>query len=134
MSGNGDGGEDAEVDDLEQLREQTQVDSRAEAEAVDRGLESSISEALKELDAGKLSMNMCTRDDSVAAIMHGLEKSGQQEAVGEQMREYLGYESDASIDRSEILRLAIRIGLREAAPDIVDAAQEAQAEHAKRRF
>jgi hypothetical protein len=135
MSGRSDGGgDDADAEDLEALREQTQVDSRAAAEAVDTGLEASILEAIEELEVGERSVNMCTRDERVAAIMHGLEKSGQQNALGEQLREHLGYDSDADIDRSEILRLAIRIGLREAAPDVVDAAQEAQAEYATRGF
>ena len=138
MSGGGDdasGADEAsDVDDLDALREQTQVDARAEADAVDTGLDASILEALEALDTGDLSVNMCTRDEQVAAIMHGLEKSGQQDVIGERLREHLGYETDAEVDRSEVLRLAIRIGLREAAPDVVEAVQEAQAEHAKQRF
>ena len=38
------------------------------AEAVDTGLEASILEAIEELEVGELSVNMCTRDERVAAL------------------------------------------------------------------
>jgi hypothetical protein len=120
-------------DDLDALREQTAVESRAEADAVDTGLEASILAALEDIDAGDRPVNMCTRDETVAAIMHGLEDSGELETAADTLREHLGHDSDADADRSEVLRLAIRAGLQAAAPEVVDAAREARAEHAKNR-
>ena len=51
---------------------------------------------------------------------------------GEALREELDLGGTEPPDRSEVLRLALRLGLREAAPDNMETAQKAKQDHATR--
>jgi hypothetical protein len=76
------------------------------------------------------------RDEQLAALIHGLEDQHEDfTAVGVALQEALGWDADPeAIDRSEVLRLAIRVGLREAAPEVIETARDAQVRRVSEQF
>ena len=137
--------------DLEELKQRHQKGSRVSGAAAQgqRGeggadepeedgdpLEAAIGGALERVEAGDASKSLSLRDAQLAALIQGLEE--QQEdltTVGVALQEALGREADpGAIDRSEILRLAIRVGLREAAPEVVETAREAHVRRVSEQF
>jgi hypothetical protein len=89
-----------------------------------------VREALEEIDTGERQKTVSVWDGPLAAFMTALEDTEDLEAIGEALQGELGLEEDAEgLDRSEVIRLALRLGLREAAPEYLDAAREAVREH-----
>jgi len=132
MSTNGDD------DELEQLRQETDVGTRADSSTPSESsgdLEAAIIEVLEEIEAGETGKTLSLRDGRLTALIRGLEETDGLEDVGTALQEELEREVDPdAVDRSEVLRLAVRLGLQEAAPDVVDAAREGYAEHASDQF
>jgi len=134
--------------ELEELKQRHQKGSRVSGAASQgqRGegdaeknvdpLEAAIGQTLERVEAGDASKSLSLRDAQLAALIQGLEE--QQEdltTVGVALQEALGRDADPeTIDRSEILRLAIRVGLREAAPEVVETAREAYVQHVSEQF
>jgi len=125
-------------DELEQLREQTDVGTRAQsATPSDQStdLEDAMVALLGDVEDGEVSKTLSVRDARLTALVRALEETGDLDDVGAALREELGREADADgIDRSEVLRLAVRLGLQEAAPETLDTAREAYARHASEQF
>lgn len=125
-------------DELEQLREQTDVGTRAQSaspseESTD--LEDTIVALLGDVEAGEVSKTLSVRDARLTALVRALEETGGLDDVGAALQEELGREADADgTDRSEMLRLAVRLGLQEAAPEVLDTARDASARHASEKF
>jgi hypothetical protein len=137
--------------DLEELKQRHQKGSRVSGAAAQgqRGeggadepeedvdpLEAAIGRALERAEAGDASKSLSLRDAQLAALIQGLEEQQKDfTAVGVALQEALGRETDpGAIDRSEVLRLAIRVGLREAAPEAVEAAREAHIRRVSEQF
>lgn len=125
--------------DLEELRQQTQrTDRLAEPAPSDDGdgddLVEDLVDALAAIDSGEQAKTFAARDDSVTALLTTLDDREEDLAeVGTALQEALGREVDRSaLDRSEIVRLAVRLGLREAAPEYLDRLAEASGEYARR--
>jgi len=99
-------------------------------------LEAAIVRAFERLDAGDAPKSLSLRDEQLAALIHGLEDQREDfTAVGVALQEALGRDADPeAIDRSEILRLAIRVGLREAAPEVIETARAAQVRRVSEQF
>jgi hypothetical protein len=125
-----DDGGDTELEELrretsrgDRLDEDTRRDETAEfRERVER--------ALEEMDAGDRQKTVSVWDGPLAAFLAALEDTEDLEAVGAALQESLDEDVDAeAVDRSEVLRLALRLGFREAAPEYLDAAREAVREH-----
>lgn len=118
-------------DDLEQLREQTDVGNRLQAtpdEDSDNSdnLEDAIVEFLGAVECGEVSKTLSVRDARLTALMCALEETGKLEVTGAALQEELGRDmAPDKIDRSEILRLAVRLGLQEAAPETLESARNA---------
>jgi hypothetical protein len=125
-------------EELEQLREQTDVGTRAQSstpgeESAD--LEDAMVALLAEVEGGEVSKTLSVRDERLTALVRALEETGGLDDVGAALRNELGREADADdVDRSEMLRLAVRLGLQEAAPEILDTARDANARHASEQF
>jgi hypothetical protein len=124
--------------DLEELRQQTQrTDRLAEPDATggdgDDLLEALV-DALGEIDSGEQAKTFAARDASVTALLSTLADHEQElEEVGVSLQQSLGREIDRDeLDRSEIVRLAVRLGLREAAPEYLDLLADASGEYARR--
>ncbi|EMA25432.1 hypothetical protein [Haloarcula marismortui] len=125
-------------DELEELREQTDVGTRAEAETTDdetNELEDAIVTLLGEVESGDVSKTLSVRDEQLAALIRGLEETDSLADVGTPLKEELGRDDDKDVtDRSELLRLAVRLGLQQAAPEVVETARDANARHASKQF
>ncbi|RKS74160.1 hypothetical protein BDK61_4864 [Haloarcula quadrata] len=125
-------------DELEELREQTDVGTRAEAETTDdetNELEDAIVTLLGEVESGDVSKTLSVRDEQLAALIRGLEETDSLADVGTPLKEELGRDDDKDVtDRSELLRLAVRLGLQQAAPEVVETARDANARHASEQF
>ena len=130
--------------DVEELRKRHQKGSRVtgaaaeteEAEDEVSSLEEAMVAAFEEIEAGKTAKSLSLRDGQLASLIHGLEAEPDElEAVGIALQEALDREIDSeAVDRSEVLRLAVRVGLREAAPEVVETARNAQARHLTSQF
>ncbi|NEU58007.1 hypothetical protein [Halorussus sp. MSC15.2] len=126
--------------DLEELRQQTQRTDRL-AEPASREDESDdlvedLVDALAAIDSGEQAKTFAARDESVTALLTTLaEREQDLEAVGTSLQSALGRDVDRdALDRSEVVRLAVRLGLREAAPEYLDLLADASGEYARRNF
>lgn len=126
-------------DGIKQLREQTDVGTRLN-ESTDKSdtksddVEDAIVSMLTAVDEGEVAKTLSLRDEQLAALIHGLEETGQLDDVGAALRDHLNREPSTNTDRSDVLRLAIRAGLQQAAPDVVETAREAYGRHASEQF
>lgn len=89
-----------------------------------------VREALEEIEAGERQKTVSVWDGPLAAFVAALEDTEDLEEVGTALQRELGLDEDAdALDRSEVLRLALRAGFRQAAPEHLDAAREAVRDH-----
>jgi hypothetical protein len=115
-------------DDLAALREQTSHGDRIEeaaAEDAKRDLVEDILDELEAIDAGDKQKTISVWDGPLAAFIRALEENPDRlEDVGHALQRQLDIE-EGDVDRSEILRLALRLGFQEAAPKEFEAVREA---------
>jgi hypothetical protein len=122
--------------ELDALRERTSHGDRLDEAPRDDDrddLQASMREALAEIDSGDRQKTVSVWDGDLAAFLAALDDHpDHRDAVGRALGEALGreVEDDEAVDRSEVLRLALRLGLAEAAPEYVDTLREAVADHA----
>lgn len=123
-------------DDLAALREQTDHGDRLEEAATDdsRGeFRDTIAEELRAIDAGERQKTVSVWDADLAALSTALDEHPEHaQAVGEALREAFDATAEDDPDRSEVLRRALRLGLREAAPEYVEELRGAVRDHATR--
>lgn len=128
---------DDDVDEeLAELREQTDPGTRAAEATPDDSdeLEDAIVATLRAIDRGEVSKTLSLRDERLTALVRGLEETDDLDAAGQALREHLDRDDTDEIDRSEFLRLAVRAGLQEAAPDVLDTAKQANGRYAAEQF
>lgn len=128
------GDDDDTADELAALREQTthgdRLDEAANSEASSAFIETLVAE-LDAIDAGETQKTVSVWDGSFAAFLHALEAHPEQlDAVGTDLQAALDGDTDEPVDRSEIIRLALRVGLKEASPETFAALQEGVQRHA----
>lgn len=124
----------AATDELAALREQTthgdRLDEAAHNEISAEFIETLVSE-LDAIDAGETQKTVSVWDGSFAAFLRALEAHPEQlDAVGADLQAELDGSADDSVDRSEVIRLALRVGLKEASPETFAALQEGVQRHA----
>lgn len=123
----------SEGDDLAALRDETSHGDRidtAETESSHQAFVNDIVAELEAIDDGDKQKTVSVWDGHLAAFVRALEANPDRMAsVGEGLQQQLNVDRDA-VDRSEILRLALRLGFKEAAPDELDAVRDAAGEHA----
>lgn len=89
-----------------------------------------IQDAHQQIDAKDMSQNLSFRDLHTATLMHGLEETDQLTNVITDARVRLDRDTDhVRPNRAEALRLLIRIGLEEVAPETIQIATEANKEY-----
>jgi hypothetical protein len=119
--------------DLEQLREQTEHGDRIDAVATENeraDLKGSILDELDAIDAGDQQKTVSIWDGPVAAYIRALEEHPEQlENVGHALQQRLDLDED-EVDRAAVLRLALRVGLREATPKQYETLEDAVREQA----
>lgn len=123
-------------DDLAALREQTDHGDRLEEAATDDSREEfrdTIAEELRAIDAGERQKTVSVWDADLAALSTALDEHPEHtQAIGEALREAFDATGEDDPDRSEVLRRALRLGLREAAPEYVEELRGAVRDHATR--
>lgn len=126
--------------DLAHLREATDHGDRLEkaTEEVDRAeFQESVTEYLVEIEDGDQQKTVSVWDGEIAALLTALEDHPEEMTrVGNALRETLDSDSDTDDDvgRSEIIRLALRVGLREATPEDIEIVRKAVRDYATRRL
>lgn len=128
--------------DLAHLREATDHGDRLEkaTEEVDRAeLQESVTEYLVEIEDGDRQKTVSVWDGEIAALLSALEDHPEEMTrVGNALRETLDSDTDSDTDddvaRSEIIRLALRVGLREATPEDIEIVRKAVRDYATRRL
>jgi len=120
-------------DDLEGLREQTRrgdrLDSAADQDHAQDFVDDIVAE-LEAIDAGDQQKTISVWDGTLAAFVRALEENpDRMEDVGHALQQRLGVD-ETDIDRSEVLRLALRLSFQEVAHDEFDAIREAVREQA----
>jgi hypothetical protein len=123
-------------DDLAALREQTDHGDRLDEAAADNSREEfrdTIAEELRAIDAGERQKTVSVWDADLAALSTALDEHPEHtQAIGEALREAFDVTPQDDPDRSEVLRRALRLGLREAAPEYVEELGGAVRDHATR--
>jgi len=114
--------------DIEALKAQTAQGDRldSEVEKIDRQtLVEDIVDELEAIDTGSQQKTVSVWDGQLAAFIRALEANPEHlDAVGHGLKERLDIE-ESDTDRSMILRLALRVGFQEAAPEQFEAVREA---------
>ena len=126
---------DKEDVDLAALREQTsqgdRLDEAGSAEQKQALVDDIILE-LEAIDSGEQQKTVSVWDGNLAAFIRALEDNpDRMEDVGQALQQRLDVDVGEA-DRSDILRLALRLGFQEAAPDEFDAVREAVGKQATR--
>jgi len=123
----------SEDQDLGSLRDETAHGDRideANAESDHRAFVADIVAELEAIDAGDKQKTISVWDGHLAAFIRALEANpDRMNAVGERLQQRLDREP-GEIDRSELLRLTLRLGFKEVASDEFDAVRDAASEHA----
>jgi hypothetical protein len=118
----------SEDEDLTALREQTSHGDRideAPAQGEQQQLVEDIIAELEAIDAGEKQKTISVWDGHLTAFIRALESNPEQmDDVGHALQRQLDSE-EGDIDRSKILRFALRLGFREAAPKEFEAVREA---------
>ncbi|MGB9934025.1 hypothetical protein [Haloarcula amylolytica] len=114
--------------DLEDLKAQTSQGDRLDSAAkeMDRqDLVEDIVDELEAIDAGEQQKTVSVWDGQLAAFIRALEANPEHlDAVGNGLQEQLDIE-ETEIDRSSVLRFALRVGFQEAAPEQFEAVRDA---------
>ena len=95
-------------------------------------LQNEIGVALAAIDAGEESKMIGFRDQHVAALLIAAEKRNESfQALGNRLAQSIGREERESFTRSEIIRLAVRAGLQQVAPDHYERLTAATTQYAR---
>ena len=105
-------------------------------EGPDTAFQAAILNALSALEDGERAKTVSTRDESLMAFLVALDECPEERAaVGQALGHALDRDIDAEhVDRSTIVRLAVRAGLSTAAPDQWETLRAAVGEHARQRL
>lgn len=124
-------------DELEALREQTSQGDRIDEAGTTATQDSFVDDIVDELeaiDSGDQQKTVSVWDGPLAAFVRALEENpDRMEEVGHTLQQQLDVD-ESDVDRSEILRLALRLGFQEGASEEFDAVREAVQEHATRNL
>jgi hypothetical protein len=119
--------------DLETLKEQTSHGDRLDSAADKADRQALVDDIIAELDAidaGDQQKTVSVWDGHLAAFIRALEQNPEHlDAVGEGLQQHLDVDVD-DVDRSVVLRLALRAGFQDAAPEQFEAIREAAREQA----
>ena len=113
--------------ELEELREQTTRNNRLSEQANEPDFIEQIVAMLDDVDSGERGKILSLYDPQLAALIYALEMDDRRfnEVVGA-LQETANRQVDTEdAGRTELLKLAVRIGLQEAAPELLEDAQTA---------
>ena len=113
--------------ELEELREQTTRNNRLSEQANEPDFIEQIVAMLNDVDSGERGKILSLYDPQLAALIYALETDDRRfnEVIGA-LQETANRQIDTEdVGRTELLKLAVRIGLQEAAPELLEDAQTA---------
>ena len=113
--------------ELEELRKQTTRNNRLSEQANEPDFIEQIVAMLDDVDSGERGKILSLYDPQLAALIYALEIDDRRfnEVVGA-LQETANRQVDTEdAGRTELLKLAVRIGLQEAAPELLEDAQTA---------
>jgi|AntDeeMinimDraft_5_1070356.scaffolds.fasta_scaffold02361_9 hypothetical protein len=97
-----------------------------EAKATERFVDD-LAVALGAVDRGDVAKTVSFRDERTAALFRALgENQPELQQAIDEARAAAGVDDDSEGDRSELLRLLVRIGLNEVTPELADAEKQAR--------
>lgn len=120
--------------DLDQLRAQTEQGDRLDEDPgddVEAELVDAIANQLDAVDAGDVNKTVSVWDGQLAALFAALdERPDDRQRVGEALASALGADSTPDeVERAQLIKLALRAGLRAAPDDVLAAAERARDQH-----
>lgn len=122
---------DDEDIDLEALKDQTSHGDRLDSDAdndAQQALKDDIIEELAAIDAGDKQKTISIWDGETAAFIRSLDDNpDQRDEIGDALRRQLdidGSDDQETIERSELVRYALRLGFRQADPDAFEILRE----------
>lgn len=104
-----------------QRRHETEPSMGAEQKA---SLVDAVADAYADLDAGNLPENLTIRDGNLAALFAGLDETDKLGEIIDDAAEALDRDEADAESKAAALRLLVRVGLDEVAPDALDAGAE----------
>lgn len=117
-------------DSKDQTRHSAEASDNSQAENTPESLHEAIRKGHARIDADEMPENLTIRDARLAALIWGLEETNQLAAVAADAGAELGRDSDDTREtRAATLRLLVRVGLREVAPETMETAVEARKEY-----
>lgn len=114
-------------DELEELKQQTSRGNRLDEQAAEGDFVDRIVAMLDDVEEGERSKVLSLYDPQLAALVYALESNPQRyREVVTALADAQGTSVDVKdIGRTEFLKMAVRVGLRESAPEVLDEAKEA---------
>lgn len=128
-------------DKAEELLQSSKQQKRHSAESNDdtttsqsqsKSLVDAVAEAYHDLDDGAIHENLTVRDENLAALVAGLEETGELEAVGRRANEALDRDDDVDT-RAGVLKLLLRVGLDKIAAAELDEAKRGRTQYIQER-
>ncbi|QSW98181.1 hypothetical protein SAMN06269185_0309 [Natronoarchaeum philippinense] len=124
-------------DEIEELKQQTSQGDRLDevsAEQKRNDLKTAILEELEKIDEGDQQKVVSVWDGPMAALVRALENHPEHlDDVGHRLQDELDVDQE-DVDRSEVIRLALRLGLGTAAPEAMKATREAVSDKATKNL
>lgn len=124
-------------EDLAALREQTSQGDRIDEASEEADQQEFVDDIVAELEAienGENQKTVSVWDGHLAAFIRALEDNPERlETVGRSLQQRLDFD-ESEVDRSEILRLALRLGFQQAAPEEFEAIREAAQQQATKKL
>ncbi|WP_273837801.1 hypothetical protein [Halococcus sp. PRR34] len=117
-------------DSKDQTRHSAEASDTSQPENTPGSLHEAVRKGHARIDADEMPENLTIRDGRLAALIWGLEETDQLAAVAADAGAELGRDSDDTREtRAATLRLLVRVGLREVAPETMQTAVEARKEY-----
>jgi hypothetical protein len=130
MAGDRDMAEELLEESKDQTRHGAEAPGESKTEATPQSLHEAIREAHERIDADEMPENLTIRDARLAALIWGLDETDQLATVAADAGAELGRDRDDTRGtRAATLRLLVRVGLREVAPETIQTAVEARKEY-----
>lgn len=112
--------------DEEEDQDESQEEAQNEIQGPDRT--TAIKDALLAIERGDRRTNVTIRDAQIRAFLDGIESSGDLETAANQLADQLDDDPEEEPTQSDIGRLAIRVGLHECLPEMIEDARDAHKE------
>lgn len=112
----------------EQRRYSTEPSQQSDPDPDQQSLADAIADAYAALEDGDQHENLTVRDRDLAALVAGLEETGELESVAARANDVLDRDAPAE-SRAHLLKAVLRVGFEEVAPEAIDDAKDGKRQH-----